>query len=60
MRDEVTLRCGDCGEKAKWVRVTQFSGEHPFCKKCAKQEDDFKESDPSYFYWIKVNRKEKV
>lgn len=41
----------DCFEDADWVRSTQFSGDHPYCDAHAKQEDDFGESDPSYFHW---------
>lgn len=48
-------KCFECEKEAKWVRVTQFSGEHFFCKKHAKAEEDFKQAD-SYFFWTKVKK----
>ena len=53
------LICGVCAKKAKWMRVTQFSGKHLYCKEHAKLQDDYKDSDPSYFFWVKINRKTK-
>ena len=47
-------KCFRCKDPAKWMRFTQFSGDHPFCTKHAKQEPDFKKSDPSYFFWDKL------
>lgn len=48
--------CIDCGRtKVRWIRHTQFSGTHPYCKKCAKKQDDFKQEDPSYFFWEKID-----
>ncbi len=44
-----------CEKPATWVRRTQFVGDHSFCAKCAKQENDFGKSDPSYFFWEKVS-----
>jgi hypothetical protein len=43
--------CGTCGKRAAWVRRTQFSGNFFFCVTHAELENDFSESDPSYFYW---------
>lgn len=54
-----TLVCGLCTKKAKWIRVSQFSGKHTFCKEHAKEQEDYKGSDSSYFYWVKINRKTK-
>lgn len=51
------IKCLMCEKPAKWLRVTQFSGEHPFCKEHAKLENDFKVTKSSYFYWTKINRK---
>lgn len=51
------LVCMECDKKAKWLRVTQFAGKHPYCKEHAKMEIDFKESDQ--VYWVKINRKKK-
>lgn len=48
-----TLECIECGAPAKWVRSTQFAGEHPYCEKHAKEESDFGESD-SYAFWYEV------
>lgn len=46
--------CLECGAPADWVRETQFAGNHPFCDKHAKEEEDFGKMDPSYFFWDKV------
>ena len=35
--------CLVCGQPAKWVRSTQFAGDHPYCEYHAKKEDDFEE-----------------
>jgi hypothetical protein len=43
--------CIECGEPAVWVRMTQFSGDHPFCELHAHAEEDFGKEDPSYFTW---------
>lgn len=43
--------CIKCSKSATWIRYTQFSGNHPFCEKCAKEEADFGKSDSSYFSW---------
>jgi hypothetical protein len=48
--------CVMCPKPVVWVRCTQFAGDHPFCEECAKKEEDFGEDDPSYFYWVKVER----
>lgn len=44
-------RCDDCREKATWVRMTQFAGDHYFCTRHARLQGDFGKEDPSYFYW---------
>lgn len=49
----VNLYCR-CAKPATWVRSTQFSGDHPFCDACAQKENDFGQSDPSYFVWEKI------
>lgn len=49
---EDKLVCFECAKKAKWVRHTQFAGDHYYCKKHAKEQEDFKISD-SYKYWAK-------
>jgi hypothetical protein len=43
--------CDECGLPAKWVRATQFSGNHFFCEEHAQKEKDFGQVDPSYFVW---------
>jgi hypothetical protein len=49
--DQNNLYCA-CGKPATWVRHTQLSGNHPYCTKHAKQENDFCMSGPpSYFFW---------
>lgn len=50
MWTEENLYC-QCGRPATWVRHTQFAGSHPFCSEHARQEADFGEGDPSYFFW---------
>ena len=42
----------NCQEKISWYRITQFSGTHTFCEKCAKLEKDFGKEDLSYFFWL--------
>lgn len=51
--------CSTCPAPAVWERCTQFCGDHPYCLACAKKEKDFKQKDPSYFFWrrIKVVKK---
>ena len=47
--------CIECGEEAKYVRCTQFAGEHPYCEFHAKIEKDFDlDSSDSYTYWKKL------
>jgi len=43
-------KCLECDEPASWIRHTQFAGDHPFCDKHAKLEEDFGEND-SYTFW---------
>jgi hypothetical protein len=47
-------RCMECRKLARWVRVTQFSGNHHFCDEHAKKEANFGKEDPSYFFWRKL------
>jgi len=48
-------KCQICGKKPGWVRHTQFSGDHYFCAQHAKNEEDFGDSDPSYFVWKQLD-----
>lgn len=41
----------ECGEPATWVRRTQFAGDHPFCEKHARNQENFGKSNPGYFFW---------
>lgn len=50
-------QCDECGQPAKWVRATQFSGNHYFCEEHAHQEKNFGAEDPSYFVWRRANMK---
>jgi len=52
--------CLECTQPATWVRHTQFSGDHPFCEEHARQEKDFGQEDPSYFYWRKITREKQI
>jgi len=45
--------CMECEKPAKWVRHTQFAGNHPYCKAHDKEQDDFSTND-SYEFWSKV------
>lgn len=36
-----------CTKSPKWVRKTQFAGNHAFCEDCAKKEPDFGKGNPS-------------
>lgn len=45
--------CIECNKPAKWMRSTQFSGEHPYCEQHAKAEKDFGRSD-SYSFWYEL------
>ena len=46
-------RCMMCDKPAKYIRYTQFSGNHPFCNECAKLENAFGEVD-NYEYWSAI------
>ncbi|MBI2053369.1 MAG: 3'-5' exoribonuclease [Candidatus Sungbacteria bacterium] len=43
--------CMECGGAARYVRHTQFTGNHYFCVAHARQEDNFMQEDPSYYWW---------
>ena len=47
------MKCDRCNEKAQWVRVTQFAGDHHFCDLHALLEEDFGQSD-SYSFWAEI------
>lgn len=50
------MKCIECGEPAKYVRSTQFSGEHPYCEECVRSEDDFDlNKQSSYYYWYALS-----
>lgn len=51
------MKCDCCDEKATWVRMTQFAGNHFFCDLHALQEEDFGQSD-SYSFWSEHNYKD--
>lgn len=46
--------CLECGSLAKYVRSTQFAGDHPYCEMHAKEESDFMQEDDST-YWIDIS-----
>jgi hypothetical protein len=52
------MKCICCNENARWERVTQFAGDHPFCDLHALMEEDFGKAD-SYTYWSEVKEMEK-
>lgn len=45
-----------CTELATWMRYTQFSGNHPFCDKHARSEEDFGVTD-DYQDWEPIEDK---
>ena len=47
------MKCDCCNEKAQWVRVTQFAGDHHFCDLHALMEEDFGQND-SYAFWAEI------
>jgi hypothetical protein len=51
------MNCLECDKKAKWVRSTQFAGEHPFCEDHAKLESDFMDND-SYTFWYTIKEED--
>ena len=58
---EVQVCCGGtrpCINPVRWIRHTQFTGDHPFCDAHAKQEDDFGENS-SYKDWEDLKKKKK-
>ena len=52
------MQCMNCYEDARWERITQFAGDHPFCDFHALLEEDFGKAD-SYTYWSEVKEMEK-
>lgn len=44
-------KCQMCSNKAEWVRRTQFSGDHLFCKLHAEAEEDFGDNSSNNMYW---------
>lgn len=46
--------CPYCGEPTEWVNHTQFSGDHEFCDKHAREHKDFDDADSTYSCWIKL------
>lgn len=47
------MKCLECHREAKWMRSTQFSGDHPYCAPHARAEDDFMKND-SYHFWYRI------
>jgi hypothetical protein len=43
----------DCDEPAKYIRHTQFAGDHYLCEKHAREDPDFLKDD-SYTDWSKL------
>lgn len=48
------MNCLKCNKEARWVRSTQFAGDHPYCIEHASREKDFGEND-SYTYWYELS-----
>lgn len=49
------MKCMMCHLKAKFMRSTQFAGDHPFCSKHAREEEGFMQND-SYQFWYKIEK----
>lgn len=59
------LKCVDCASAGvvnavKWIRCTQFAGDHLFCLAHAKQEKDFLEEGGSSFFWTNKDKEGSV
>jgi hypothetical protein len=52
------IKCLECKKVARWMRYTQFMGNHPFCDDHAKKQEDFGH-DTSYLGWGEINTKVK-
>lgn len=46
--------CFMCEGFAKWVRKTQFAGDHFFCDGHAREEEDFGKEIDGQFFWKKI------
>jgi hypothetical protein len=53
MENKKHLFCVECELKAKYVRHTQFAGNHPYCETHALMEKDFLD-DESDNFWEKL------
>lgn len=49
------MKCIECERPAEYIRYTQFSGNHPYCKYHAEKEDDFLDEGDSYSFWDGVD-----
>ncbi len=47
-------RCLECDEPATWMRSMQFAGDHPYCDKHARMQNDFEDEPDSYSYWYEI------
>jgi hypothetical protein len=54
MKEKLNCLESGCGKSAKYIRKTQFAGEHPYCETHAKQQSDFMQDNPSYQIWIEL------
>ena len=53
------MKCLECEKEAKWVRSTQFAGDHPYCAKHARAEEDFMKND-SYEFWYRIKEDREI
>jgi hypothetical protein len=57
--DKAKVRCINDGPtfpcyEVRWVRCTQFAGDHPYCGDCAPKEKDFGDDTNSHSYWCTI------
>lgn len=51
--NDIYKKCSECSKEAKYLRATQFSGDHYFCEDHAILEERYGEND-SYQAWYEI------
>lgn len=46
--------CLDCPNESKYIRYTQFAGNHPFCEDCARKQKDFDNNNNVDIIWKEI------
>ena len=47
--------CGVCANDPAWVKCTQFTGDHFYCDKHAREHKDFGCDGGSYYFWTPID-----